>query len=171
MRLEKMVLAATLVAAFALSGCKALENLTGPGDGLTGPDTFSLTTNMSNSTGDATILDAQILIDNNVVADSCPDADEFPDFDPDGNQVGTSCSAPAVATATLSTAGHIGPGTHTMRFFISSQTTNYTRTPYTVLPFTIRVVDQNGVHLPDINLAGQAASLQVGGSIDYTFTI
>jgi hypothetical protein len=169
MRLEKLYLAATLMAAFALSGCKALEHLTGPDDGLTGPDTFSLTTNMSNSTGDATILDAQILIDNNVVADSCPAGDDFPDFDPDGNQVGSSCSAPAVPTATLSTAGHIGPGTHTMRFFMSSETT--TRAPYTVLPFTVRVIDQNGVHLPDINLPGQSGTLASGGSIVYSFTI
>jgi hypothetical protein len=169
MRLEKLYLAATLMAAFALSGCKALEHLTSPDDGLTGPDTFSLTTNMSNSTGDATILDAQILIDNNVVADSCPAGDDFPDFDPDGNQVGSSCSAPAVPTATLSTAGHIGPGTHTMRFFMSSETT--TRAPYSVLPFTIRVIDQNGVHLPDINLPGQSGTLGSGGSIVYSFTI
>ena len=82
-------LVAILITAFALSGCKALGSLTAPPEGLTGRDAFSLTTNMSNSSGEPTILDAQIIVDRVVVADSCPEEDQFPDFDADGNQAGT----------------------------------------------------------------------------------
>jgi hypothetical protein len=53
MRFERIYLAAMtylvaiLITAFALSGCKALKSLTAPPDGLTGRDSFSLTTNLT----------------------------------------------------------------------------------------------------------------------------
>jgi uncharacterized protein YceK len=164
MRCERIFLAATALAALGLAGCDTLKSLTEPPDGLTGLYTFTLSTTMSNSAGAATILDAQLLIDNNVVADSCPEEYVYPVIDSDGN-VTYSCNAPAVATADLSASGHIGPGMHTLWFFMSSETAR--SQPYTVKAFTIQVFDPSGHLSKSIDLPTQSA----GESITYQITI
>jgi hypothetical protein len=165
MRYEKIFLAAAALAALGLAGCNTLKSLTEPPDGLTGIYTFSLSTTMSNSAGASTILDAQLLIDNNVVADSCPEEYVYPQTDPDGN-VTYYCNAPAVATVDLSTSGHIGPGMHTLWFFMSSETSR-SPTPYTVTAFTLQVFDPSGHLSKSISLPTQAGH----ESIVYQITI
>lgn len=170
MRRNKLFLATTFLAAFGLAGCNALRTLTEPpDDGLTGPYTFSLSTSLSNTAGVPTVIDAQILIDNVVVADSCPQQNEFPQTDGDGN-VTYFCEAPASAAVNLGTGGHIGPGLHTVLFFISSQTTS-TPVPYTVMAFSIQVNDAQGNPLKTLNLPAQSASLRAGQSIVYQISI
>jgi hypothetical protein len=173
MRFKMIFLAAILLPAFGMAGCNGLRSLTEPPDGLTGPYTFSMATSMSNSSGAPTILEAQIIIDNDVVADSCPEEDLIPQTDADGNIVSYDCTAPAASTVTLSTEGHIGPGTHRVRFFLSSQTTTSTPTPYTVMAFTFRVCDAKGNLIKSISLPAQSARIGSTGqdSIDYTITI
>lgn len=165
MRCERIFLAATALAALGLAGCNTLKSLTEPPDGLTGIYTFSLSTTMSNSTGAPTILDAQLLIDNNVEADSCPPEDVYPETDPDGN-VTYFCNAPAVAAVNLSASDHIGPGTHTLLFFISGETSR-SPTPYTVQAFTIQVFDPGGHLSKSISLPAQSGH----ESIVYQITI
>jgi hypothetical protein len=170
MRRNRIFLAATLLAALGMTGCNGLRSLTEPpDDGLTGPYTFSLSTNLSNSTGTPTVIDAQILIDNVVVADSCPQQDEFPQTDGDGN-VTYFCEAPASAEVNLGTGGHIGPGMHTVLFFISSQTAS-APTPYTVAAFSIQVNDAQGKPLKTLSLPAQSAALRAGQSIVYEIVI
>jgi len=171
MQRNQLFLAATLLAAFGLAGCNALRTLTEPPDGgLTGPYTFSLSTNLSNTAGVPTVIDAQILIDNVVVADSCPQQDEFPQTDGDGN-ITYFCEAPASGAVNLGTGGHIGPGMHTIRFFISSQTGGNTPTPYIVMAFSIQVNDAQGNPLKTLSLPAQSASLRAGQSIVYEISI
>ncbi len=170
MRRKMPFLAATFLAAFGLAGCNALRTLTEPpDDGLTGPYTFSLSTNLSNSTGTPTLVDAQILIDNVVVADSCPQQYEFPQTDGDGN-ITYFCEAPASSTVNLGTGGHIGPGLHTLLFFISSQTAS-APTPYTVMTFSLQVNDAQGNPLKTLSLPAQSAILRAGQSIVYEISI
>jgi|GEM_PF-4933514 len=173
MRLNRLLLAATCLAAFGLAGCDALRSLTEPPDGLTGPFTFSFSTTLSNTSGAATILEAQVIIDNDVVADSCPPEDLFPETDADGNILSYSCSAPAVATVAFSPGGHIGPGTHRVRFFLNSQTTTSTPTSYAVMAFTLQVNDAKGNPLKSISLPAQTGRIGSTGqdSIDYTITL
>ncbi len=165
MRHPKLFLAATALAAFGLAGCNTLKSLTEPPDGLTGIYTFSLSTTMSNSTGKPTILDAQLLIDDNVEADSCPPAYVYPQTDSDGN-VTYYCNAPAVATVNLSAGDHIGPGMHTLLFFMSSET-DRSPVPYTVQAFTMQVFDPGGHLVKSINLPTQSGH----ESIVYQITI
>lgn len=170
MRCERIFLAATALAALGLAGCNALRTLTEPpDDGLTGPYTFSLSTTMSNSAGATTLVDAQVLIDNNVVVDSCPPEDLSPQTDPDGNVLNYFCYAPATDEVSLSTGGHIGPGSHTMLFFISQQIVD--RAPYTVMAFTFQVKDAQGNPIKSISLPTQSGTLASGQSIVYQITI
>ncbi|HEY0555507.1 MAG TPA: hypothetical protein VGG20_14695 [Thermoanaerobaculia bacterium] len=171
MRRKMLFLAAGFLAAFGLAGCNGLRSLTEPPDdeGLTGPYTFSLSTNLSNTAGTPTIIDAQILIDNIVVADSCPQQDEGSQTDGDGN-ITYFCEAPASAEVDLGTGGHIGPGMHTVLFFISSQTAS-APTPYTVMAFSIQVNDAQGNPLKTLSLPAQSASLRAGQSIVYQISI
>ena len=170
MRCERIFLAATALAALCLTGCNALRTLTEPpDDGLTGPYTFSLSTTMSNSMGAPTLVDAQILIDNNVVADSCPPEDLSPQTDPDGNVLDYFCNGPTTAEATLSASGHIGPGGHTLLFFISQQIEN--RAPYTVMAFTFQVEDAQGNPIKSISLPTESGTLASGQSIVYQIAI
>lgn len=171
MRHDRFFLTATLLAALGMAGCNGLRSLTEPPDdvGLTGPYTFSLSTSLRNTAGDATVIDAQILIDDVVVADSCPPLDEVPQTDGDGN-VTDFCEAPAAAAVNLGTGGHIGPGLHTVLFFISSQTSS-APTPYTVAAFNIQVNDAKGNPLKTLSLPAQSASLRAGQSIVYQISI
>jgi hypothetical protein len=173
MRLNRIFLAATLLPALGVAGCDHVRSLTEPPSpaSLAGPYTFSMSTTLSNTSGTPTIVDAEVLIDNNVEADSCPPGDRELDTDPDGNVISFSCTAPAVAAVTLSTGGHIGPGMHTMLFFISSQTAGSSPTPYTVMAFTFQVSGANGNLIKSISLPSQSANLAIGQSIVYTFTL
>jgi len=175
MRFHKAFLAAALLAAFGLTGCNSRSPTEPAGPpvpaGLSGPDKYSLTTTLANTSGTATLDDGQILIDNVVVEDSCPNADLELQFDGDGNIIGSFCTAGPSNSVYLSAAGNIGPGSHTMRFFISEQTTAYSPTPYTVAAFTIEVRDASGKLLKSINLPAQTANLKVGDSMSYLFTI
>ncbi len=174
MRLKTCVfLTAILPAALGLAGCNGLRSLTEPPDGLTGPDIYSLSTSLSNSSGAPTILEDQILIDNDVVADSCPADDLFPQTDSDGNILSYDCTAPAASTVALGSEGRIGPGTHRVRFFLNYQTTTSTPTPYTVMAFTFQVSDTKGNLIKSISLPAQSARIGSTGqdSIDYTITI
>jgi uncharacterized protein YceK len=172
MRLNRIFLAATLLAALGMAGCDTLRSLTEPPEGLTGPYTFSMSTSLSNTSGTPTILDAQLLIDSNVVADSCPEEDLFPQTDADGNVTSYFCTAPATFAVTLSAEGHIGPGRHTMMlFFISSQTVDRAPTPYAVMAFTFQVSDAKGNLIKSISLPTQSANLAGGQSIVYEISI
>jgi hypothetical protein len=73
--------------------------------------------------------------------------------DSDGN-ITYFCNSPAVATVDLSTSGHIGPGVHTLLFFMSSETSR-SPTPYTVKAFTIQVFDPAGHLSKSIDLPTQ----------------
>jgi hypothetical protein len=159
------------LAILCTAGCGNLRSLTEPPVGLTGPYTFNLTASLSNSSGSPTIDDAQILIDDNVEADSCPQDDLVPQTDGDGNVTSYVCEAPSTSAASLSAAGHIGPGGHRLLFFISQQETNYTPTPYTVAAFTITVNDASGRLLKTISLPAESGNLAVGQSLVYMFTI
>ncbi len=175
MRFQRAFLAAVFLGAFGLTGCNSRSPTEPAGPpvpvGLSGPDKYSLTTTMTNTSGAATLSDGQILIDNVVVADSCPNADLNPEVDGDGNIIGYFCTKGASTSAILSAAGAIGPGSHTLRFFISEQTTAYAPTPYTVAAFTIGVRDTTGKLLKSVNLPAQTANLKVGDSMIYLFTI
>jgi len=167
MRFQKAFLAAAFLAAFGLTGCNLLSP-TDPGGGLSGPDRYSLTTTMTNTPGVANLDEVQIYIDGNIVMDSCSNFD--PQYDSDGNIVSDLCIDGSFASMTLSAAGSIGPGSHSMGFFIS-QTTGPSHGTYTVAAFTIEVRDANGALLKSISLPAQTASLGTGGSIRYAFSI
>jgi hypothetical protein len=171
MRCERIFLAATALAALGLAGCHSLRTPTEPPplEGLTGPYSFSLSTTIRNSAGAATLVNGQILIDNFVVAESCPQEDLFPQLDPDGNVIGFLCYAPATSRATLSVNGHIGPGSHTILFFISDQILDHA--PYTVMAFTFQVKDGQGNPIKSISLPTQSGDLASGQSIVYQITI
>lgn len=170
MKLKTFLLGAALLTGLGLTGCDRLRSLTEPSDGLTGPYTFSVSTNLSNTSGMPTLIDAEILIDDNVVADSCPQEDLSPQTDSEGN-VTYFCQAPATNAVDLSSTGHIGPGQHTMLFFISSQTVARTPTPYAVRGFDFRVSDGQGNLIESIALPAQSASLAAGQSIAYTIRL
>jgi hypothetical protein len=171
MRLDRIFLAATCLAVLGLEACKGLRSLTEPSDGgLTGPYTFSLSTSLSNTASIPTILDARILIDDHVVADSCPRQYQVSQTDSDGN-VTYFCTAPAAAAVDLATGGHIGPGRHTLLFFIASQTVDRAPTPYTVRAFSIQVVDARGNPIENLSLPARSADLRGGQSIVYEITI
>jgi hypothetical protein len=173
MRLNGILLAATLLPALVMAACGHARSITEPASParLTGPYTFSLSTSLSNTSGAPTINDAQILIDNNVEADSCPPGDLEQLTDPDGNVIGASCIAPGTSAVTLSATGNIGPGSHSLLVFISQQSTGFSPTPYSVKAFTFQVTDATGHLIKSVNLPAQTASLAVGQSIAYTFTL
>ncbi|HXO19874.1 MAG TPA: hypothetical protein VOA87_08110 [Thermoanaerobaculia bacterium] len=108
------------------------------------------------------------------MANSCPPADLSPDVDGDGDGdgdiVGYSCNAPAVSFVPFNTGGSIGPGTHRLEFFMSSQTTGGTPTPYNVTAFNFVIYDRSGKVLKTISQPSQTASLGSGGSIFYSFS-
>jgi hypothetical protein len=148
----------------ALIGC---SGPTIPG----GPDTFTLQTTMDNTSGAATILDAQILYDNLVIADSCPQNDQYPITDVDGNILGDGCTAPPVRTVAFSAGNNTAPGSHHLDFFMSSQSTAGTPTPYQVAAFTLTIVGSGGKVIKTIPLPAMSGSLGGGrGSITYIFS-
>jgi len=165
MTIKQAFLAVPLLVAVLLGGCD--PGPTGP----EGPDTFTLHTTMSNVSGAATILDAQILVDNFVEAESCPAGELTPDVDADGNIVGYTCNAPAVSSAAFDVGGNIGPGSHRLEFFMSSQTTGGTDTRYNVMAFDVVIYDRGGKVLKTISLPSQSARLGGGQrSIVYSFS-
>src|SRR5262249_50756871 len=108
-----LVLAAiSLVLLMACSG--------GSGHGATGPTSpgnvvmYSLSTSLTNNTGAATIVDAQIIVDKVVVYDSCPPSEEDPQLGPDGTILDFICDAPAVSRVPLMASGPINTGPHTL---------------------------------------------------------
>jgi len=173
MRLNRIFFAATLLPALGIAGCNHARSMTEPPSpvALTGPYTFSMSTSLSNTSGAATIGDAEILIDNNVVADSCPPGDLEQNTDPEGNVLSASCIAPGVSAVTLSAMGNIGPGNHSLLVFISQQATSLAPSPYAVKAFTFRVSDATGHLIKSISLPAQSANLAVGQSIVYEISI
>jgi hypothetical protein len=170
MRFKMIFLAAILPPAFGMAGCNGLRSLTEPPDGLTGPYIFSMSTSLSNTAGTPTLLDAQLVIDRNNLADSCPQQYIVAQPDSDGN-ITFDCQAPAVSAVTLSWEGKIGGGTHTILFFISSQTTGASPSPYTVAAFTFQVRDAQGNLIKSIRLPTQSGNFANGQSIVYTITL
>lgn len=166
MRFQRAFLAASFLAAFSLTGCNLLSP-TEPGGDLSGPDRYRLTTTMTNTSGVANLDEVQIFIDGNMVMDSCSNFD--PQYDNNDN-VSYLCTDGSVASLSLSAAGSIGPGSHSMGFSIT-QTSGPSNGIYTVAAFTIEVRDANGALLKSISLPAQTASLGTGGSIKYSFTI
>jgi len=170
MRFQRAFLAAVFLAAFGLTGCNLLSP-TEPGDnGLSGPDKFSLTATMTDTSGTPSLNEIQIIIDGNIVADSCSSSD--PQYDGDGNIIDYICADGSTVSLTLSAASPIGPGSHTVKIFVS-QSTQYDhapRGPYSVAAFTIEVNGADGKLLKTISLPAQTAA---GGafSVSYPFTI
>jgi hypothetical protein len=131
------------------------------GNGPTAPgptDTFRLRATMSSTDGTATMVDAGVALDGQVVASSCGAVDS------DGN-----CLTPAVSTYTFVGGGGIAPGMHTLLFFVDSQTTGRPVT-YTVSPFAVLIYDQNGKLLKTVSLPAQTATLPLAVGMTYTFT-
>jgi len=170
MRFQRAFLAASFLAAFSLTGCNLLSP-TEPGDGgLSGPDKLSLTATMTDTSGNPSLNEIQIIIDGNVVADSCSNSD--PQYDGDGNIIGYSCTDGSSVSLTLSAAGSIGPGSHTIKILIaeSTQYDHTPRGPYSVAAFTIEVDGADGKLLKNISLPAQTAT-GGGFSVSYPFTI
>jgi hypothetical protein len=168
MRGKSVVFASCTAALSALSiaGCGQ-----GGGGGPTmpsGPDLFTLSATMVNPAGAPTILDAVILLDNFSVANSCRDLQ--PVYDSDGNIIDYVCDSPGAASARFSAAGNIGPGSHTLQFFLVSQTPVSPPISYTVMPFNLVIRSASGQPLKTVSLPGQTASLGDGASIFYNFS-
>lgn len=173
MGLKRIFLAAILLSALVMAACGHARSITEPTSppGLGGPYRFSLSTSLSNTSSAPTINDAQILIDNNVEADSCPPGDLEQLTDPDDNVIGSTCIAPGASAVTLSAAGNIGPGSHSLHVFISQHTTGFSPSPYSVKAFTFQVTDAAGHLVKSVALPAQTANLAVGQSIAYSFTL
>ncbi len=168
MRFQKAFLAASFLAAFSLTGCNHLSPTEPSDGGLSGSDMYSLAATLTNTSGAPNVDEVQTIIDGHIVSDSCSSFD--PQYDGDGNVIAYTCTDGSSASLTLTAAGSIGPGSHTLRFFIS-QTSGPSHSTYTMGSFTIEVRDANGKPLKSISLPAQTANLESGASITYTFTI
>jgi hypothetical protein len=133
-----------------------------------GPDTYTLSAAMKSVSGDPTIGDVTIRLDGFTVADSCLRYLE-PIYDADGNVIGYACGAPASASASFSAGGSIGPGSHTLTFYMVAQAVA-PPTTYTVPAFNVVVKGADGKPLKTISLPAQTASIGSGGSIVYSFS-
>src|SRR3954466_6774101 len=119
--MTRNALLASILLALALGGCGGGSS---PTEGPTAPLQFSFSTSLSNTSGIATIQDAQVRLDNAVKMDSCPPGETEPQYDANGKVIGFACVFKGAATVTLSAADRIGSGNHTLLFFISQHTTN-----------------------------------------------
>jgi hypothetical protein len=129
---------------------------------LEGPDTITLSTTITNDSGTANIVDAQIILDSVQVDESCP-ADLSPETDANGNITGEDCSAAPSTSESLTAMSSIGPGSHRLEFHLLTLTAPVQPAPYTVAGFTVQVYDMGGNLLKTIRLPAQTATL---GSTD-----
>jgi hypothetical protein len=156
------------LSAFCTGGCGS----GGGGSGPTmpgGPDTYTLSAAMKSVSGDLTIGEVTIRLDGFTVADSCLRYLE-PIYDAAGDVIGYGCGAPASAAVSFSAGGSIGPGSHTLTFFMVAQAVA-PPTTYTVPAFNLVVKGPDGKPLKTISLPAQTASIGDGGSIVYGFSL
>jgi hypothetical protein len=127
-------------------------------------DSYSLSTSLTNNTGAATIVDAQIIIDKVVVYDSCPPQYQSPTLDTNGDPDGFVCVAPPVASVPLVSSGAIGPGNHQLIMLLSQISPNAQLNPYTMAAFNIVIHSPTGALLKTISLPSQTATLGPGSN-------
>jgi hypothetical protein len=156
---QKAILALTVVGLFLLIGCSGGSHGTpaSPGNVFK----YTLSTTLTNQTGAATIVDAQILIDNVVVGDSCPPADEQPDQNNDG---GSSCSAPPLPSVQIAATGTIGSGAHTLVMLLSSISNQSFLNSYQLAAIAIPIRDASGKVTETITIPSQTATLGPGNN-------
>jgi hypothetical protein len=168
MQIRQAFLTAAL-SALALAGCSQ-KSPTDPPSMLSGPDRFTLSTTLSDTSGQPSLTWVQLTVDHVVEADSCPPADVIPDYDGNGVPTSYSCSVPSFSTVLLSAKDQIAPGSHILRISIVQQPSNVFST-YKVDAFTIQVSDASGKLLKSINVPAQTARLMVGQEFDFSFTV
>jgi hypothetical protein len=160
------------IAAIAVLAALSMTACGGHGGGPTAPattDTFSFSATMRNANGVASMVEAIAAVDGNQVADSCPPADEDPQYDSDGALIDYQCGAPAVATYTFSAVGGINPGSHAIQFGVRTTEGGGTFT-YTIAPFNVVIRDESGKVLKTIALSGQTVALPDGNAMVFNFS-
>jgi hypothetical protein len=121
-------------------------------------DTFKLVGTMSNASGGANMVDAEVSVDNGTVFSTC-------DMDATGQ-----CINSAVATFAFTGLGSIGPGNHTISFIVFESTTSHPVT-YTISGCDLQVFDQTGKLLKNISFPTLTQTVDFGGTMSYSFTL
>jgi len=135
--------------ALAVAGALALAACGGGGHSPTTPagSTTIFSTVLLDQQFAATILDAKLVVDGVVVAESA--------------------STVAASVTILAGQGSLSSGHHTLSVVIAAQTVS--PSAYTALAPDISIFDASGTRIKDIKLTDRSATLATGQSIDYAF--